>query len=92
MNYILLIYENLAGFAMRTDPEKQEAYWSAFPLYRQALEEAGVLVGGAGLEPPETGTTLKLLGAGGPRTVQDGPYADTKEQLGGFFHYRRAGS
>jgi hypothetical protein len=83
MNYILMIYENAAGFALRTDPQKQEAYWAGFPLYRQALEEAGVLVGGAGLEPPMTGTTVRLQS--GQRLVQDGPYADTKEQLGGFF-------
>jgi hypothetical protein len=39
--------------------------------------------GGKGLEPPSTGTTVRLRD--GERIVQDGPYADTKEQLGGFF-------
>ncbi len=47
------------------------------------LVDAGVFVSGAGLEKPETATTVKLVG--GQRQVQDGPYADTKEQLGGFF-------
>ena len=40
------------------------------------------MVGGNGLQPPETGTTLRI--EGGTRHVQDGPYADTKEMLGGY--------
>jgi hypothetical protein len=48
----------------------------------QALHEAGVHVAGAGLQLPETATTVTL---GDQRRVQDGPYADTKEQLGGYF-------
>ena len=83
MNYTILIYESAANFALRTDAEKQEAYWAAWPPYRKALEDAGVFVTGAGLQPPETGTTVKLRD--GQRLVQDGPFADTKEQLGGFF-------
>lgn len=83
MNYTILIYESAANFALRTDAEKQEAYWAAWSPYRKALEDAGVFVTGAGLQPPETGTTVKLRD--GQRLVQDGPFADTKEQLGGFF-------
>jgi len=84
MNFTMLIYETDAGFARRTDPDvqKREAYWAAWPLYVQALHEAGVYVAGSGLQPPETGTTVTL---GDQRRVQDGPYADTKEQLGGYF-------
>jgi hypothetical protein len=51
--------------------------------YAQALRDAGVTVGGNGLQPPRTATTLRLRD--GRKLVQDGPYADTKEQLGGFF-------
>lgn len=85
MNYTILIYESSADFAVRTDPDpaKQHAYWAAWPPYSQALKDAGVFVGGAGLQPPATATTLKFND--GQRLVQDGPYADTKEQLGGFF-------
>ncbi len=83
MNYALLIYENAAGFALRTDPKKSQAYWAAWPAYTKALQDAGVMVGGAGLQLPNTATTLKL--DDGRRLVQDGPYADTKEQLGGFY-------
>ena len=85
MKYSMLIYENDAGFALRNHPDskKREAYWAAFSLYTKALADAGVMVGGAGLQVPETATTLKLQD--GKRLVQDGPYADTKEQLGGFY-------
>ena len=83
MNYTFLIYEDAPGFALRTDHDekKRTAYWSAWPPYAQALRDAGVFVDGAGLEPPQTAVTLR----NGAREVQDGPFADTKEQLGGYF-------
>ncbi len=85
MNYTILIYETPADFAVRTDPDpkKREAYWAVWPPYSKALKDAGIFVGGAGLQPPETATTLKFHGD--QTQVQDGPYADTKEQIGGFF-------
>jgi len=83
MQYLLLIYETAQGFAERTDEKKQADYWAAWPPYAQALREAGVLVGGQGLQPAETATTVRRRD--GQRHVQDGPYADTKEQLGGYF-------
>jgi hypothetical protein len=83
MKYTLLIYENTAGFALRNDPDKQRAYWAAWPAYTKALQEAGVMAGGAGLEPATNATTVRLQS--GKRQVQDGPYADTKEQLGGYY-------
>ena len=49
----------------------------------EAIRASGVVVSGAGLQPPETATTVRLKGE--QRHVQDGPFADTKEQLGGFF-------
>jgi hypothetical protein len=82
MHYSIFIYETAADFAMRKDPEKAPAYWSAWPHYSKALKDAGIFVGGAGLQPPETATTLRF---DRDPQIQDGPYADTKEQLGGFF-------
>jgi hypothetical protein len=83
MQYTILVYEGEADFAARTDAEHQESYWGAFGAYSQALKDAGVLVGGGALLPGHAGTTVRLRG--GSRHVQDGPYADTKEQLGGYF-------
>jgi hypothetical protein len=77
MKYAILVYETEQDF---TDREK---YMPAYNAYSQALVEAGVAAGGAALYPGHTATTLRLQN--GQRKVQDGPYADTKEQLGGFF-------
>jgi len=81
MQFALLIYESPEAFASRrsdgTDP-----YTGAWRAYQKALVESGVFVAGDPLEVPETGTTIRIKE--GKRGVQDGPYADTKEQLGGF--------
>ncbi len=53
----------------------------AFDEYAKALDAAGVLVSAEVLEPSSATTTISLLG--GELVVQDGPFADTKEQLGG---------
>ncbi len=47
------------------------------------MAQAGVIVKGDGLQGPHTSTTLRVRD--GSRRVQDGPFADTKEQLGGYF-------
>jgi len=82
MQYVLLNYEKTETFAAR-DHERQESYWGAWTAYIAALNEAGVMVGGQGLQTPTVATTIRL--ADGKRHVQDGPFADTKEQLAGFF-------
>ncbi len=82
MQYVLAIYESPEAFETRTGPD-QGAYRAAWQAYADALRNSGVMLGGKGLELPSTATTVRLRG--GERTVQDGPYADTKEQLGGFF-------
>src|SRR5712691_7995861 len=83
MTYTILIYETQDDFGARTDAKRKDAYWGAYRAYTVALREAGVMVGGAGLQPPHAGTTLRQRD--GKRDVQDGPYAETKEQLGGFY-------
>ena len=83
MKYTILVYETEAAFSSRADERRKEAYWGAYRAYTQALQAAGVMVGGAGLQPPPLGTTVRQRD--GKRQVQDGPYAETKEQLGGFY-------
>lgn len=83
MKYAILVYETQDEFAERENPATTGAYWAAYTAYGQALGQAGVITGGAGLLPPSAGTTLRLRG--GKKQVVDGPYADTKEQLGGFY-------
>jgi hypothetical protein len=81
MQFALLIYESPEAFTTRKSDGK-DPYTAAWRAYHQALVEAGVYVAGDPLAPPETGTTVRVKD--GKRGVQDGPYADTKEQLGGF--------
>lgn len=81
MQYTLLYYET-APEAARRETADAPAYWGAWNAYMGALGGAGVMVGGNGLMPPATATTVRL--ANGTRHVQDGPFADTKEQLGGY--------
>jgi hypothetical protein len=85
MNYTLLIYEGAAGFDLRNTPDAatRQAYSAGFMAFTKALQDAGVMVAGAGLQPTATATTLRMRN--GKRQVQDGPYADTKEQLGGYY-------
>lgn len=78
MRYAIAVYESEAGMEARKDPE----YVAAYAAYVTALVEAGVWRGGAGLMSAGTATTLRMKD--GKRLVQDGPYADTKEELGGF--------
>jgi hypothetical protein len=81
MQFALLIFEPPEAFAARTADEN-DAYLGAWRAYHKALIGAGVLVGGAPLQGPDTATTVRLKE--GQRRVQDGPFADAKEQLGGF--------
>jgi hypothetical protein len=87
MQYAILCYETPDDFVRRDDPEGQAAYRGAHADFLKALKEAGVaaqsVVGGAGLKPPHTATTLRKRG--GARQVIDGPYSDIKEQLGGIY-------
>ena len=81
MQFALLIYESAQGFAARKN-DVNNSYIGAWRAYYKAMEEAGIYVSGDPLQVPETGTTVRIKD--GKRHVQDGPYADTKEQLGGF--------
>ena len=81
MQFALLIYESPEAFGSRKK-EENDNYIGAWRAYHQALLDAGVYVAGDPLQVPETGTTVRIKE--GKRHVQDGPYADTKEQLGGF--------
>jgi hypothetical protein len=77
---MMLIYETKEDFDSRSG-EQPSVLVGAWRAYYKALIDAGVYVGGAPLEAPATGATVRVHG--GQRRVQDGPYADTKEQLGG---------
>jgi hypothetical protein len=82
MQYTLMFCLSPEEFEARSHPEKQKTFYAAFMPYIRAIREAGIFVTGVGLQPPSTATVVRQ--SGGERLVQDGPFADTKKQLGGF--------
>jgi|SRR6266581_4088422 len=78
MKYAILSYHS-EGFAQRA---KDPALKAAGMAYGEALRAAGVIVHAAGLQPPQTATIVSVRD--GKRHVHDGPYAETKEFLGGL--------
>jgi len=82
MKYLLLIYGNEAGMqaASKADTDKMSA---AYGAYTEAMIKAGVIAGGERLRPTNDATTVRV--ANGKTNVLNGPYADTKEQLGGYY-------
>ena len=84
MEYMLAFNESEGDFAERIDPNSATAKsrMGAWGEYIGAMMQAGITKGGNGLQPPHTGTTVRFRD--GKRLVQDGPIADTKEQLGGY--------
>jgi len=84
MQYVILIYGDEKNFAqMANDPEAQKAMYAAYSRYGGEMREAGVLRGGAELKLTHSATTVRVR-SGKPVTT-DGPFAETKEQLGGFY-------
>jgi len=81
MKYAVIVYETDADFSARQDPKLKDGYWQTWGAYSQFLGDR--VTGGAALQGVETATTIRLRE--GERQVQDGPFADTKERLGGFF-------
>jgi hypothetical protein len=82
MQYLLMIYGNEAAQQAAT-PEQNTQMLAAYTAYTTAMREAGVIQGGNRLHPSSTASTVRI--AGGKTEVLDGPYAETKEQLGGYF-------
>ncbi|MEL6109515.1 MAG: YciI family protein [Planctomycetota bacterium] len=82
MKYALVIYENEADFIKREGPDA-EAYWAGWSEYSQSVQQAGIMDGGAGLQPPAETTTLRHRD--GKASTQDGPFTQGKDHLGGFY-------
>ena len=82
LQYMLLIYEDEAADQARTEEERRASIAAHVALGRK-LREEGRFVAGDPLQPSATATTVRA--DRGKIVVTDGPYADTKEQLGGFY-------
>ena len=82
MNYMLMIYGNETAQQAMT-PEQGNDVLAAYTAYTGAMQQAGILRAGERLRPTGASTTVRV--ADGKTQVLNGPYAETKEQLGGFF-------
>jgi len=82
MQYLLTLYADESGWTTMT-PEQQQQGAAAYNAYTQALQNAGVLKGSNRLRPSGTATTLRTTS--GKVQVLDGPFIDSKEQLGGYY-------
>jgi hypothetical protein len=79
MKYMLLIYADEQAW---TEPEREACYEESTEVARQ-LKAKGQFVATSPLQPVATATSVQIRG--GKKTVHDGPFAETREQLGGFF-------
>jgi len=82
MQYLLLIYGNETDFAGYTDQQREETYGR----YRKLIDEiaqSGNFKGGNQLQPTSSASTVRVRN--GKTSITDGPFAETREQLGGYF-------
>jgi hypothetical protein len=82
MRYLLSIYGDESGWNDAT-PEQVGAIMAAYGEFGAKAEAAGVMLGGEGLQPSGTATTVRVRD--GETLTTDGPFAETREQLGGYY-------
>ena len=82
MQYLLLLHASEDGWSKLTKAQQEQGA-AAYSAYRQALRKEGVLQGSNRLQATTAATTVRIVD--GKSQVLDGPYADSKEQLGGYF-------
>ena len=82
MKYLLTIYTDESGFADVT-PQDVQQLMAAYEAFGREVTEAGAMLGGEGLQPSATATTVSVRD--GETITSDGPFADTREQLGGYY-------
>jgi hypothetical protein len=81
MKYILLIYNNPATYESWSEEQRNELFGEVDTIMKE-LSDSGELVGGEGLADPSTTKTVRVRN--GAPAVTDGPFAEAKEQLGGY--------
>lgn len=85
MDYVILIHGDENAPAPAPGSPEFQQFLSGWMTYNADLRASGNFVAGAGLQPTATATTIhRTFGAAEP-TITDGPFAETKEQLGGFY-------
>jgi hypothetical protein len=87
MQYMLLVYWNEAEQARATKEQKAETF-AAYSAYSEAMKKAGVFVAASGLQDSSTATVVRA--PAGKTQVLNGPYIESKEQLGGYYLFEAA--
>jgi hypothetical protein len=82
MKYVLLIYDDQQAWG-ELDEQTRAGIYEEYGKFYSTMEEKGVMRGGEELQPTTTATTVRIKD--GKTLTMDGPYAETKEQLGGYF-------
>ena len=82
MKFMLLIYSDDVAMQKMTQADGQQIH-GAYMAYTEALQQAGALVGGDRLQRASAATTVRITD--GKTQVLNGPYAETREQLGGYY-------
>jgi hypothetical protein len=82
MQYMLLIYGDQNGWQSRTEEENNQLMQDYYQ-FTEDLQKSGAMVGGDALEPTQTATTVRVRND--ETLTTDGPFAETKEQLGGYY-------
>ena len=82
MKYLMMIYEDFEAEAAKT-PEQFQAMLAGYGKFTKDVTDSGVYLGGNPLQPGSTATTVRVRG--GKVQTTDGPFAETKEQLGGYY-------
>jgi hypothetical protein len=84
VKYLLALFGDEAQMADMSE-EEAAAGMEAWDAFTREATEAGAFLGGEGLQPTATATTVRIPADGGTPAVTDGPFAETKEQLGGYY-------
>ena len=82
MQYMLLIYGDESSWDSRSDQERGQIF-EAYGAFTEELRQSGSMVAGDALQPTQTATTVRVQD--GETLTTDGPFAETKEQLGGYY-------
>ena len=82
MRYVALIYTNEAE-DMKASPAQQQAVMEAYNVFTTTADANGARLGGEALHPTTSATTVRVRD--GKMLITDGPFAETKEQLGGYY-------
>jgi len=82
MKYLCLIYEDQSGWQKMSDADRNKGM-AEYGSFTESIKKSGHYVGGEALQPTNTATTVRVRN--GKLSTTDGPFVETKEQLGGYY-------